>query len=375
MDQIQPNGTDFVAAQQELLREQLAAAWQLHIERVEEQLRQDWQTQLGRIVEERFGEFTGRFGSEVQAVASSREAERDELVASDARLKWSAQFNQITRRLDQAEDMTAWTAALLDGALAVAPRAFLFSVLSGELVYEGSRAPEGETFPALDGLRLALDAAPAFRGVVESLDTVISLANEGEISGALVTALALDESSRLALLPIVTARTEKERRVAAVLAAPGHQTPSDIPALELLACIAGLSLDLRQAALKAATNVPAGQLLGIASTAGSAPPVHVVVDTAKLTKDEQELHARAQRFARVRVAEMRLYKANAVKEGRESHDLYVALLNEIESARDQYRQDFFSTPTMIDYLHVELVRTLANDDASMLGPDYPGPLA
>jgi len=30
---------------------------------------------------------------------------------------------------------------------------------------------------------------------------------------------------------------------------------------------------------------------------------------------------------------------------------------------------------MIDYFHVELVRTLANDDASMLGPDYPGPLA
>jgi len=35
---------------------------------------------------------------------------------------------------------------VLDGALAVAPRAFLFSLLSGELVFEGFRAPEGEEF-------------------------------------------------------------------------------------------------------------------------------------------------------------------------------------------------------------------------------------
>lgn len=375
MDQIPPTGTEFVAEQQELLREQLAAAWQLHIERVEEQLRQDWQTQLGLIVEERFGEFTGRFGAEVRAAAESRTAGQAELAASDARLKWSAQFNQITRRLDQAEDMAAWTAALLDGALAVAPSAFLFSVLSGELVYEGSRAPEGGSFPALDGLRLPLDSAPAFRGVVESLDTVISVASEGEISGTLASALALDDSCRLALLPIVTERAGKQRKVAAILATPGNQTPSDIPALELLACIAGLSLDVRQAAQKAATSVPAGQLLGITLMTEAPPPVHVVVDTAKLTQDEQELHARAQRFARVRIAEMRLYNSKAVKQGRESGNLFLVLQKEIEAGREQYRHDFFSTPTMIDYFHVELVRTLANDNASMLGPDYPGPLA
>ena len=99
------------------------------------------------------------------------------------------------------------------------------------------------------------------------------------------------------------------------------------------------------------------------------------MDVARLTKDEQELHARAQRFARVRVAEMRLYRAQAVKEGRDTGNLFQALQPEIESGREQYRRDFFSTPTMIDYLHAELVRTLANDDASMLGPDYPGPLA
>ena len=30
--------------------------------------------------------------------------------------------------------------------------------------------------------------------------------------------------------------------------------------------------------------------------------------------------------------------------------------------------------SMADYLHLELVRTLANDDPLLLGPGYPGPL-
>lgn len=375
MDQTLPTETEFVAQQQELLRAQLAAAWQLQIEAVEERLRQDWQPLLGLIVDERFEEFRRRFEAETRAAREGRTAEQDALVASDARLKWSDQLSQIARRLDQADDMAAWTAALLDGVLATAPHAFLFSLLSGEIVFEGSRAPEGETIPALEGLRVPLDSAPAFKGVADSLDTMIVLANASEISEPLASALALHETCRLALLPIVTDRAGKARRVAAVLAVPGDRTPADIPALELLASIAGLSLDIRQTAQKAAVTVPEGQLLGIVPSAETKPPVHVAVDVAKLTKEQQDAHARAQRFARVRVAEMRLYRAQAVKDGRGKGDLFAALRNEIESGREQYRQDFLSMPTMIDYFHVELVRTLANDDASMLGPDYPGPLA
>jgi hypothetical protein len=48
----------------------------------------------------------------------------------------------------------------------------------------------------------------------------------------------------------------------------------------------------------------------------------------------------------------------------------------IDTARESFRKKFFSaTPTMVDYLHLELVRTLANDDPELLGNDYPGPLA
>jgi hypothetical protein len=75
------------------------------------------------------------------------------------------------------------------------------------------------------------------------------------------------------------------------------------------------------------------------------------------------------------VAEIRLYKSENVKNGRAGQDLYTSLKTEIDSAREVFRHDFISrSPTMVDYLHGELVRTLANDDAALLGPDYPGPM-
>jgi hypothetical protein len=84
----------------------------------------------------------------------------------------------------------------------------------------------------------------------------------------------------------------------------------------------------------------------------------------------------AQRFARVRVAEIQLYHAAQMKNGRAAGDVYRALKAQMDAARDQYREKFL-TPVngTADYLHVEFVRTLANDDAALLGPEYPGPLA
>jgi hypothetical protein len=89
----------------------------------------------------------------------------------------------------------------------------------------------------------------------------------------------------------------------------------------------------------------------------------------------EEKHLRAQRFARVRVAEIQLYHAAAMKSGRAAGNVYSALKAQIDAAREAYRESFL-TPVngTADYLHTEFVRTLANDDAALLGPGYPGPL-
>jgi hypothetical protein len=88
-----------------------------------------------------------------------------------------------------------------------------------------------------------------------------------------------------------------------------------------------------------------------------------------------DVHLGAQRFARVRVAEIQLYHAAQMKTGRGARDVYGALKSQMDAAREAYREKFL-TPLngTADYLHAEFVRTLANDDAALLGPTYPGPL-
>jgi hypothetical protein len=96
---------------------------------------------------------------------------------------------------------------------------------------------------------------------------------------------------------------------------------------------------------------------------------------SSLSKEDQEFHLKAQRFARVCVAELRLYESEAVKQGRAARDLYGRLKEKIDAGRQAYRRQFMDVcPSMVDYLHLELVRTLANDDETLLGTDYPGPL-
>lgn len=87
-------------------------------------------------------------------------------------------------------------------------------------------------------------------------------------------------------------------------------------------------------------------------------------------------HSTALRFARVRVAEIQLYQASEVKSGRATRDLYGALGPTIDAARGAFRERFLLPLNGIpDYLHQELVKTLAKEDAVLLGPSYPGPQA
>ena len=87
-------------------------------------------------------------------------------------------------------------------------------------------------------------------------------------------------------------------------------------------------------------------------------------------------HSRALRFARVKVAEILLYQASQVKSGRAARDLYGALGPHIDAARGAFRENFLLPLGGVpDYLHQELVKTLAKEDAVLLGPSYPGPLA
>jgi hypothetical protein len=114
-------------------------------------------------------------------------------------------------------------------------------------------------------------------------------------------------------------------------------------------------------------NKPMSHLAAPSGTSGLPPWID-------LSEEQRSLHIRAQRFSRVAIAEMQLSRPEACRAGREQGNLYVYLRNEIDSARDTYRNQFMTIPTMVDYLHLELVRVAAEGDERKLGADYPGQL-
>ncbi|MBI5280456.1 MAG: hypothetical protein HY858_02150 [Candidatus Solibacter usitatus] len=380
-DEDAARSADFIDTERELAREQMNAAWQLHIEQLQEQLEKGWREHVSRAVDERFEALRERFEEELErrsAVRAAEEAARSRALALRA---VSELLNQTARRLDQSTGGDSWASALLDGAGAFTSRAILFSVAGDELQYEDHRSEGSENLSSLIDVRIPLAQAPAFAGVLETMDAVICMATPGEISLPLAGLLEGVPERRASLLPIVIGQSEGNRRVTAVLYAEGGGEPLDVNVLEVITTLAGATLDSRQAARRPVTAAPAGGLMGIAPAGAlqavppPGPPPSSSGDAARMPRDEQELHARAQRFARVRVAEMRLYQAQAVRRGREESCLYAALRGEMERGRAQFKHEFMIVPSMIDYFHTELVRTLANDDATLLGPDYPGPLA
>jgi hypothetical protein len=97
-------------------------------------------------------------------------------------------------------------------------------------------------------------------------------------------------------------------------------------------------------------------------------------DLSSLPEEEQKIHRDAKRFAKLLVSEIELYNKAKVADGRQNKDLYIRLKPDIDRSRQTYDKRFGKTvAAQFDYFHEEMVRTLACQDASLLGADYPGP--
>ena len=76
----------------------------------------------------------------------------------------------------------------------------------------------------------------------------------------------------------------------------------------------------------------------------------------------------AKRYARLLVSEIKLYNEGAVRVGRQKRDLLQRLGPEIERARRLYEERIpADVPSRAMYFHQELVQTLADGDAALLG--------
>ena len=278
-----------------------------------------------------------------------------------ARRELADQLNQSVRRIRQSGSLDELAATLLDAAMAFAAGAAVFRIaeatLKGEKI-RGVAAEQAADFPALE---MPLSAAPALAGAVESRDPVIAVTTAAEVSDRLVSLASHPAEGRAYIYPLVV-----KGRVPALLYAWGAVQGA---ALEMLTQVAGAVWD---SLVVPEAPAPVPEALQLVTIAPAPAPVSA---WDALPAEDQAIHLRAQRFARVQIAEMRLQDAAALQSGRMERNLYGALRARIDAARVAFRQSYFAKcSNMVDYIHVELVRTLAHDDADLLGKDYPGPL-
>jgi len=94
-------------------------------------------------------------------------------------------------------------------------------------------------------------------------------------------------------------------------------------------------------------------------------------DVNRLSLEEQELHRRANRVAKVSMQDIKMLRPEQVRLGRENRDLCIRLKDDIEKAHREYDRRF--RPIMdhpVDYFYRWLVEILADGDPHALG-EYP----
>jgi hypothetical protein len=131
--------------------------------------------------------------------------------------------------------------------------------------------------------------------------------------------------------------------------APKHVVPAEEPAMaEVVAEVVSTPASMAATAVAPATDA-----------------------FAHMSPEDAEVHRKAQRFARLLMDEIKLYNQAKVAEGRKHKDLYDRLKEDIDKSRSTYQKRYGNTVAAnADYLSSELIRSLAEDDVSLLGPNF-----
>ncbi len=110
------------------------------------------------------------------------------------------------------------------------------------------------------------------------------------------------------------------------------------------------------------------------ASAGPAPaaPAAAGADLDSMDSDTRKKHEEAMRFARLLVSEIKLYNEAKVQQGRSNNGIYNLMRDDIERSRQLYKE---RVPEPIrsrtNYFNDELIRILADGDASAMGQSLP----
>ena len=227
--------------------------------------------------------------------------------------------------------------------------------------------------------------------------------NSDELQQAVNDVIAACSSSKPtnALPPLLRAQTsaaslsaafEVLSRFIAMTMQPAPRSPLEEKITQAIGVVAP---EAPAAPVRPSPRVPEPQAADPATTVPVEPPAHdfaathpsqtsIELETAdvpvgaetefdinQLTPEEQELHRRANRVAKVSMQDIKMLRPEQVRLGREHKDICIRLKDDIEKAHREYDRRF--KPIMdhpVDYFYRWLVEILADGDPSSLG-EYP----
>jgi chemotaxis protein histidine kinase CheA len=271
-----------------------------------------------------------------QAITDARAAERESQLAIVERL------SHAMRAMGNARSLSDTLTALMSAAASLAPRAAVFIVNGREL--QGWRASGFTNNPA--SIRLPLEDT----GLLSTARATGTAVSTSAMPAPSFAALSADRAG-IAVPVIVGGQS-----VAVLYADDGSSSEPEAPAswpeaMQMLAAHASTCL----AYITALRTTQAMRATAAGGGARRAAP-------------GTEEDSSARRYARLLVSEIKLYNEGAVRVGREKRDLLHRLRNEIERARRLYEERVSpSVGARATYFEQELVQTLADGDATLLG--------
>jgi len=291
--------------------------------------------------------------------------------------------------------------ALLDSMAKYSGRSALFVVKGGN-----ASGWQGRGFSNNDSIKdIQLDTHNGAAARALQSRAVIT-GKSAEMGATFVSAFGKPANDQVIVLPLLL----KDKIAALVYADGGDQGLLDNAALEVLVLNTSAWLEvasLRKVSQKDTTDASASEHsepapavapaapafndpfaahaprhVAVAGPAAAAAPVMADSSAAAasapatdpfagLSPEDADLHRKAQRFARLLVDEIKLYNQVKVSEGRKNKDLYDRLKEDIEKSRGTYQKRYGNTSVAsADYFNNEVVRSLAEDDVSIMGANF-----
>jgi hypothetical protein len=195
--------------------------------------------------------------------------------------------------------------------------------------------------------------------------------NNGNLDSAALELLVMTTS---AWLEVTSLRKQAAAKEDSTAASRVESAPASMPAASSFSDPFAAHAPKHVPASLTPDPEPAAEVVEAASAhaAGAAAAPAVATDPwAGLSPEDADVHRKAQRFARLLVDEIKLYNQAKVSEGRRNKDLYDRLKEDIDKSRGTFQKRYGSTAAATgDYFQNELLRSLAEDDISIMGSNF-----